>query len=105
LSHWPLRSFSVGEADGAVVEWKFAVSDLMLRRVLSASTYGRLVKRYPFVKVLMIVVGIVRWLMGRQRLKAVQGRILDVDLADDEVLVLTREKVAGRSAHGTSTHE
>jgi len=53
----------------------------------------------------MIVVGIVRWLMGRQRLKAVQGRILDVDLADDEVLVLTREKVAGRSAHGTSTHE
>ncbi|MCE2854736.1 MAG: hypothetical protein LW606_03410 [Ilumatobacteraceae bacterium] len=57
------------------------------------------------MKVLMIVVGIVRWLMGRQRLKAVQGRILDVDLADDEVLVLTREKVAGRSAHGTSTHE
>lgn len=65
----------------------------MLRRVLGASAYGRLVKRYPFVKVLVVVVGAVRWFVGKRQKRIDRQRIVDVDLADDEILVLTRQKV------------
>ncbi len=64
----------------------------MMRRVLSAGSYGRLVKRYPFVKAVVLAYGAIRWMLGRRRARLNASRFLDVDLADDEVLVLTREK-------------
>ncbi len=65
----------------------------MMRRMLSAGAYGRLVKRYPFAKAVVIAYGAMRWLLGRRRAKLSKSRVVDVELADDEVLVLTREKV------------
>lgn len=75
----------------------------MLRRMLSAGAYGRLVKRYPFVKAMMIAYGAIRWMLGRRRAKVSKSRVVDVELADDEVLVLTREKVS-TTARRKSTH-
>lgn len=75
----------------------------MMRRVLSAGAYGRLVKRYPFVKAVVIAYGAFRWLLGRRRAKVSKSRVVDVELADDEVLVLTREKVSN-ATRKKSTH-
>jgi len=76
----------------------------MLKGMLGASAYGRLVKRYPFVKVLFLLAGVARWLFGRQQKRNARLERVDVDLADDEILVLTREKVRptqqGVSSHG-----
>ena len=75
----------------------------MMRRMLSAGAYGRLVKRYPFVKAVVIAYGAIRWVLGRRRAKVSRSRVVDVELADDEVLVLTREKIAS-STRRKSTH-
>jgi len=75
----------------------------MMRRMLSAGAYGRLVKRYPFVKAVVIAYGAMRWLLGRRRAKVSKSRVVDVELADDEVLVLTREKVT-TAMRKKSTH-
>ncbi len=75
----------------------------MMRRMLSAGAYGRLVKRYPFVKAVVIAYGAMRWLLGRRRAKVSTSRVVDVELADDEVLVLTREKVT-TAMRKKSTH-
>ena len=75
----------------------------MMRRMLSAGAYGRLVKRYPFVKAVVIAYGAMRWLLGRRRAKVSRSRVVDVELADDEVLVLTREKVT-TAMRKKSTH-
>jgi len=75
----------------------------MMRRMLSAGAYGRLVKRYPFVKAVVIAYGAIRWLLGRRRAKVSKSRVVDVELADDEVLVLTREKVT-TAMRKKSTH-
>jgi hypothetical protein len=71
--------------------------------MLSAGAYGRLVKRYPFVKAVVIAYGAMRWLLGRRRAKVSTSRVVDVELADDEVLVLTREKVT-TAMRKKSTH-
>ena len=76
----------------------------MLGRMVGAGAYGRLVKRYPFVKALLLMVGVARWLLGRQQNRLDRQRKLDIDLADDEILVLTREKLhtqhQGKSPRG-----
>lgn len=65
----------------------------MIQRVLSASAYNRLVKRYPLIRAFVVVAGVVRWLVGRRQRRNDRLQMVDVDLADDEILVLTREKV------------
>ena len=75
----------------------------MLQRMLGAGAFARVAKRYPFIKFLVLVFGAVRWFASRRQRRLDRLRMVDVELADDEILVLTREKVR-TTKRGDSSH-